>query len=133
MLTTGSRLERSHGTNAISAAAEMRANVTMKFDFEPIVALPFVEHDLQRSKAKRDEREADEIKIQELALPCLLLAAVGGIFDKAVDKKQRQKTHGNVDEKYRRPYSTRKKIKDPRFQANPHSSELTVKTATQSM
>ena len=64
MLTTGSRLESSHGMNAISAAAEIHANVTMKFDSNQSV-----EHDLQRSKAKRDEREADEIKIQALALP----------------------------------------------------------------
>ena len=68
MLTTGSRLESSHGMNAISAAAEIHANVTMKFDSNQSLRCP-VEHDLQRSKAKRDEREADEIKIQALALP----------------------------------------------------------------
>ena len=40
MLTTGSRLESSHGMNAISAAAEMHANVTMKFDSNQSLRCP---------------------------------------------------------------------------------------------
>ncbi len=42
----------------------MAAAQTMKVEFEPIVLLPFVEHDLEEAEPKRDEQETDPVDLE---------------------------------------------------------------------
>ena len=67
---------------------------------EPVVDLSAVEQDIQRSRAKTDERDADTVDVEpaiDANGPAFFLKSQW-VMDKAVGEKQRQDTDGNVDE-----------------------------------
>ena len=66
---------------------------------EPIVLLPFVEHDLEEAEAKRDEHETDPVDLEPAPQMLGAFPAQGfRLVDEQVDERERKEAHRHVDE-----------------------------------
>ena len=79
--------DESHNTNGGHGDDEVRA--------EPIVALTFIENDLQCAEAQREEAEADVIDFEAFAFFLLHVRRIG---DEHVGEQQGNYADGNIDE-----------------------------------
>ena len=66
---------------------------------EPVLFLAFIEHDLERSDAERNQGEADVVDARLRLADALLFALqVGRIFHHPLSEKQRKNANRDVDE-----------------------------------
>src|SRR5712671_4822000 len=85
---------------------------------QPILALAFVQNDLQGAEAKSDQRDTDVVDLQFAANSCRLgfFYKLRWVGNESLRENQTDQTNGNVNEKYPAPGEM---ICDPTAQRRP--------------
>ncbi len=91
----GSLCRHSQKTTKINEAAADHGKNHDEVRFEPVVALAFVEDDLQRSQAERDKAEADVV---DLGFAQLAAVEIWRILNQPRGEQDRKNADRNVDE-----------------------------------